>query len=223
MIEIQEYFNAGSKITQLQKLDNNLIAFNTKLHGITIFSHEKHTTKINFTNKYLNFETTALCFSSNSKLLAFANKTIIYVIHTSTNELINTIHTDDDIELITFDLYSNYIITGSKDGRVMQYKHNDNSPLARLCSFPYDRTKPFKKQQNFVSVFASYKNKLAVSGYGGAIFIIDLYSQANKDVIAHEKNHITALCFLNENTLISGDINGTIQILNIKEKKYTKK
>ncbi len=225
MPEIYECLISRSEITQLQVLDNNSIAYSTQLHGIKIFSSDCEV-KINLSSEYLDSQTTAIAFSGNGKLLAFANKDIIYVISISTKKVITKIKTNkENIEILAFDPSSTYIIAGSVNGRVLQYKYNNTSLLARLCSFPYQTktTDMSRIKQNFVSAFAFYKNKIACSGYGGSIFIVDLYSRSYRTIILHNIARTDALCFLDEENIISGNIDGSIHISSLTDKKVYKK
>lgn len=219
MPKVYKCQTARSKIANLKVLDNTLLAYNTKLHGTIILDLNECETKINITNKHLNSNVTAYSFSPNSKMLAFVNKRIIYIIDMQTKSTLQTIQTiDEDIEILSFDSSSTYLIAGSKNGRVLQYKHNKTSLLSRLCSFPHNRSdihQDIKENSNFVSAFASYKNMFASAGYGGAIFVIDLHSQAKKYVITHRRERIDALCFIDENTIISGNNNGNIDITSL--------
>lgn len=218
MRKIDECFRTQSNITQLTALTSDLVACATKSHGVKLFSPETCSVKTTLVSEYLDNKTSAICFTQDGEILAFANKTIIYIIHIPTRRLIKSIDTDGEkIEIMEFDPSSSYIIAGTSNGRVLQYKYDGSVLLSRLCSFPYDRSKEYEKiKKNFVSAFAFYENQIACSGYGGAIFVINLFSQANKDIITHSRSQIDALCFLDENTLISGNIDGAIDIISLK-------
>jgi len=220
MRKIDKCLHTRSEITQLTSLESGSAAYATKLDGIGIFSPKNCATKINLVSEYLNDKTSAICFSQNGEVLAFANGTIIYIIHIATRKLLKSIDTDGEkVEIMEFDPSSNYIIVGSDNGRVLQYKYDGSILLSRLCSFPYERPKEYAKiKKNFVSSLAFYKNQIACSGYGGAIFVVDLLSGANKETITHGKSRIDALCFLDENTIISGNNDGAIDIISLKHK-----
>lgn len=219
MLKIYECQVARSDITELKILDNSLVAYCTRLHGIKIFDYSDCEIKKSIANEYLNSEVSASAFSPNSELFAFVNAQTIHVINLQSKEVIHTIQIyGEDIDILSFDSSSTYIIAGTKTGRVLQYKYNSPSVLARLCSFPHDRSSIYlniNENENFVSSFAFYKNSFACSGFGGAIFIIDLYSHANKCVITHNRTRTDALCFLDEDTLISGNKNGEICITSL--------
>lgn len=221
MLKIYECQSAKSDITELRVLNGSLVAYNTKFHGIKIFDFDECDVKKSIANMYLNSDVSACAFSPNSELFAFVNKQTIYILDIQTKEIIHSIEVnDEEIEIIGFDPSSTYIIAGSKGGRVLQYKTNQSSLLSRLCSFPHDRAdieSKIKDSKNFVSSFAFYKHRFACSGYGGAIFIIDLLTQANKNVISYNKNRIDAMCFLDENTLICGKTDGAVDIIFLNE------
>ena len=224
MPNIQSLLDTGSEVTALKVVDGNLIAFSTKLHGITLFSPQESEVKLNLASKYINAQTKAIAFSANTQLVAIADETHILVIHMPADELIMKIPTEGDIvEILAFDLSSSYIIAGTKNGRVLQYKQNDTSLLSRLCSFPYSQDEDRDKiQHNYVSALTFYKNKLACCGYGGAIFIMDLHSQSNKIVLTHNKIRSDALCFINEHIIVNGDVNGIIHVRSLQNKKMYK-
>lgn len=226
MLKMYECQSAKSDITELKALNDSLVAYGTKFHGIKIFDFNECDVKKSIANMYLNSDVSAFAFSPNSEFFAFVNKETIYILDIETKEIIHTIEVnDEEIEIIGFDPTCAYIIAGSKHGRVLQYKTNQSTLLSRLCSFPYDRTdieSKIKDNKNFVSSFAFYKQRFACSGYGGAVFVIDLLTQANKHIISYNKNRIDALCFLDENTLICGKTDGTVDIVFLNEKESYK-
>jgi len=223
VIEAIECLSTLSTITKIQRLDNNLIAIATDTEGIKIFSYKDCDVKLTISSKYLNKETNSVCFSYDSKLLAFANENIIYIIDIKTYKLINSIKLDKEtVQLMTFSLDSAYIIIGTSEGRVLQYKYNNDLLISRLCSFPYSKIIKSLLKNNFVSSFALYKNMFAVSGYGGSIYILNLFSSTNKNVITDNKLRTDALCFIDDNTLISGNNNGIVNIISLKLATITK-
>lgn len=223
MPEILDCVKARSFVTSLKVLRDGRIAFATKLHGAKICSAEECSIKLNFANVRLNSSTTAICFDNSGKLLAFANDKVIYIVHLESKNILKTINTDgESIQLLIFDDNSQYLIAGSKNGRVLQYRFNSGSLLARLCSFPHEVADRVKIRQNFVSAFAMNENKLAASGFGGTIVVIDIFSRANKIALNNGRSRTNALCFLDNDTLISGNFDGVVKIFSIKNKKILK-
>ncbi len=222
MLKINTCRQARSEITSFEKLTNNTFAFSTKYHGAKIIDANSCDIKLSFKHPDLNFNTTAVCFSPNSKLIAFTTTSYLYIASIHHKKVLQTIALDKNtINILTFDPSSQYIIAGNLDGRVLLFKHNSSEQLSRLCSFPYQRPKS-KIINNFVSSFAFYKNLLAVSGYGGAIFIIDISSFSNKRVLLHGVTAKRALCFLNDKTIVCADNNGNLQFISIYENKTIK-
>lgn len=224
MPNIHSLLDTRSEVTALRVVAGNLIAFSTKFHGIKLYAPQEGEVRLNLASKHINAQTKALAFSGDGQLVAIADELHILIIHMPTHEVIKRISIDNDIvEILAFDLSSNYIIAGTKNGRVLQYKQNDSSLLSRLCSFPYLQDEDRDKiQHNYVSALAFHKNKLACSGYGGAIFIIDLHSQSNKAVLTHDKARSDALCFVDDNIIVNGDINGIIHVRSLKDKRMHK-
>ncbi len=212
---INDCQQARSEITAFTKLRNNSFAFSTAYHGAKIITNKECAIQLGFKDQNLNFKTIAVCFSGDAKLIAFTTKTYLHIANMQENKIIKSIYTDkEELNILAFDLSSQYIVAGSKKGRVLLYKYNSNSQLSRLCSFPHQRTEA-KIKDNFVSSITFQKNLLAVSGYGGAIFIIDIQSRANKISLIHGISTKRALHFLNENTIMSGDDDGNLQIISI--------
>ena len=222
MPKIYECQRAKSDIIRLKVLNDSLVAYNTKFHGIKIFDFEECEIKKNIANMYLNATVSACAFSPDSELFAFIGNKSIYILEIESKNIIHTIEFNDaDVDIISFDPSSNYVITGNKNGRVLQYNIKKQTLLSRLCSFPYDRKEldtASIETKNFVSAFAFYKNTFACSGYGGAVIIFDLFTQSDKIVITHNKARIDALCFLDENTLVCGKDDGKIDIVLLNDK-----
>lgn len=219
---INDCLQARSDITAFTKLNDNSFAFSTKYHGAKIITDQECATGSSFKDENLNFNTSAICFSPDAKLIAYAANNYLYIADIQSKKVIKSIYTEkEQLTILNFDLSSQYIIAGNKEGRVLLYKYNSSLHLARLCSFPYQRPKT-KVKKNFVSSMAFHKNLLAVSGYGGAIFIIDIYSGANKTVLLHGTSRKQTLHFLNENTIISGDNEGNLQLISIRDNSIIK-
>jgi len=212
---INDCLQARSEITAFKKLNNNFFAYSTKYHGAYVINIQECAVFLNFKNENLDFNITAICFSSDAKLIAYSTKTHLHIANMLDKQVIKSIYiNNNDLTILSFDLTCKYIIAGNSEGRVFLFKYNLGSQLSRLCSFPHQRPKK-EIQNNFVSAMAFHKNLLAVSGYGGTIFIIDIYSGSNKHVLLHGISRKNALYFLNENTIMSGDNDGNLQIISI--------
>lgn len=210
MPKIYPYAKERSEIISLNRLNKNILAYATKYSGAKIIDISDQTTKLKLIHSELGSETTAICFSQDAKLMAFANTSVIYVVDLETKGLVKNIKIPNEkIEILTFCSASTYVIAGTDCGRVYQYRYNSSAMLSRLCSFPNiaRRTKT-----NYVSAFSMHKDKLACSGQGGALFVIDLNSKVQRDVLIEQGSRINALCFIDENTLISANVDGDVLI-----------
>ncbi len=218
MLIRNESIKERSEITNLTTLHDNAVAYCTKYHGFKIIDAENHKLLTRVIHKDLGAYTTAVCFSPDSKLLAFANANVINVLSVETKKIIKSIKTaSQKIEILTF--CSNYVIAGTDEGRVFQYRYDNSAVLSRVCSFPYKKG----GQDNYVSAFAVLGNNLAFSGQGGAIYVIDIYTQANKKVLLQQGKRVDALCFIDENVLVSADIDGVILVHDLNDDGVSKK
>ena len=205
---------ARSEIKAFEVLDNDTLAFSTKIHGAKLFSHDNCSALKNLSIELLGSKTTAVAFNQKGTLLAFANNNLIYILDTQTKLLLQTIRTfEGQIEILAFVPDSKYLIAGGKHGRVMQYRYDGRSHLSRLCSFgQYISQKRSRLNNNYVSAFAFYGNIFAVSGYGGIITILKMNSYTNRYNIQASNIRINALCFLDDKRLVSGNVDGVISI-----------
>jgi len=225
MLDISQCLRTRSDILEVKKLDDNLIAMCTSSHGAKVFSLDECSTKSTLTNEHLNFETSSVSFSQNSEFMAFSVKSNIYILHMPSKIAIKTIKVDNEtIEMVEFDLESKYIIATTTSGRVLQYRYDGSSLLARLYSFDVDDTKAQTKDSpSLVSTLAFHKDILAIGGNDGRIFTINLHSRANKTLIQNNNARITSLCFIDSNNIISADNKGNLYFNSLKNKELIKK
>jgi len=206
-----EIINECSTITNLTLLEDNNIAYATHYNGIKIMDSIEHKTLFKILSKELRVSMSAVCFSPDGTLFAFANDNLISILHLKTKQIIKTIKTSKEI-VTSLTFCSDYIIAGTHRGRVLQYRHDNAALLARVCSFPYIYT---KVKENYVSSFAVEENLLACSGKGGAIFVIDIFTQASRTVLLEKGERIDALAFLDNNKLVSANVSGKVIVFDI--------
>ena len=207
---IKEFCKERSPITYLKSLSDGIVSYSTKYSGAKLLNSQDLSTKIKIIHKELNAETTAVCFSPDANYMAFANSNVINILDIHTKKIFKSIKTlSENIELLSFCPNSTYIIAGSQIGRVYQYRYNSTALLSRLCSFTPLQT---KHKNSFVSAFAMHENRLACSGSGGAVYLIDLLSQTQRITLVEKGERVNALCFIDEETLISANISGKILI-----------
>lgn len=220
MPKIYPYTKERSQIVSMSRLNKNSLAYATKYSGAKIMDIHDHSTKLKLVHNELGSKTTAICFSQDAKLMAFANAGVIYIVDLKTKQVIKNIKIPNEIiEILTFCSTSTYVIAGTNCGRVYQYRYNHSAMLSRLCSFPH---KARRSKINFVSAFAMYEEKLACSGQGGALFIIDLHSKIQREILIEQGSRINALCFIDENTLVSANVDGDVLVHSLQDTKEAK-
>lgn len=165
MPKIYECHTARSSITDLKVVDSSFVAYSTLQNGIVILDFEECEIVKSVISRNLNSNVTAVAFSPDSKMFAFVNDKIIYIIDIHTKKTVQNIDTNDEIvTILSFDATSTYIIAGTKSGRVLQYKYDKKAILSRLCSFPHNRESiylKFKEDENYVSSFAFFNSTMA--------------------------------------------------------------
>ncbi|MBA3027115.1 MAG: WD40 repeat domain-containing protein [Sulfurimonas sp.] len=221
MPKIYHHAKERSQIISFSRLNTNSLAYVTKYSGAKIIDINDHTTTLKLVHSELGRETTAICFSQDAKLIAFANNSIIYIVDLATKSLIKNITIPNEkIEILTFCPASTYLIAGTDCGRVYQYRYNNASLLSRICSFPL-KTK--RTKTNFVSALSIHNEKLACSGLGGALFVIDLHSKIRKHILIEQGSRINALCFIDEKTLVSANVDGDVLVHSLAHNKESKR
>jgi len=203
-----------SQITSLSKVNSNFIAYTNNDKNLKIIAPFQCKTIQNIYVDLLSKKTTALAFHKNSSTFVMANGTVLYIINITTQNITQTIHTNDgNIQIVTFVEDTPYIITGTDNGRVVQYRYDGKFEISRLCSFPYNNVHVKRVvQNNYVSALAYNKEYLACSGHGGAVTLIKFNSHASKVTLETSNVQVTALEFLDKNRIIYGNISGNIFI-----------
>jgi len=220
--KITRCFKAYTSILKLSVLENGNTIFATTNSGVRVVDSQDYSVLSNILPEQLSPETSLVLFSQDSRVAAFVNNNEISVMLLATQVIFKTINIPNEkIDIIGFDPSSTYIIIGTDRGRVLQYRFNSSTQLSRLCSFPYLRAdeKFSHKEKNYVSAFAFHNEKFACSGYGGAIYVFNLYSRDNTKIITRLKSRakIESLYFLDDKCLISGNADGIIEIISLEE------
>ena len=224
-MQIIECFASNRKIYSLEEYDNSLIALITRTKSIQIFSPNKCKTLKNIYSDLLKEETTALAFHPKLDLMAIANGETLYIIEAKQHKILETIKTHDgDITILSFVACAPYLISGTKNGRVIQYRYEGKIHISRLCSFPFNRV-GYRAviHDNYVSTIASNKQYVASSGHGGALTLVKFNSHAKKITFTVSESRINSIAFLNEKKIIFANIDGIIFIANIRKNAAIKK
>lgn len=98
------------------------------------------------------------------------------------------------------------------NNRVLQYKYNTSTQIAKLHSFSNTKSKNI-----FTNTITLHENLLACSNHDREIVVINIYTR-RKNIIKTLDFHIETLKFLDKNILLASDVNGSIQAHNLREK-----
>lgn len=216
MPKLRECVYERSPITNLSLSKKNTLAYTTQFAGAKIIDSRRCSQLEKIVLKELNVKSLSPCFSPDSTKLAFANNQTIYIVNLDTKKILKTIRLNiSTVTALTFSADSLYIIVATNKGRILQYRCDSSSLMARLYSLPYNS---HTKSSHYVKKFATYKNKLVCSATDGSLIYIDLDLQKKKSVLIKEGSEINALLFIDETHFLSADNSGVIKIHNLLHK-----
>ena len=81
MRNISEVVQERSEITALALLEDKSVAYCTQYHGARLLDNQDYKTLLKITHQELRLNTTAICFSPDATILAFANNSVINILH----------------------------------------------------------------------------------------------------------------------------------------------
>lgn len=208
MRNAKEFTSARSAIKVLQVIQEKYLALCTEHHGIRLYDIESKKALIQVAHPYLNAQTTALAFSPDGKLVAFYTHPDIHVIHLENRQLLKSINiANDAVTQLCFDLSSTYILVGTQNGRVFQYRYNEDALLYRLCSFAQHPKLP-----NSILSIALHANLMACSSASGELCLLNLYAKTNKTFTTPLQEPITSLAFTTQSELVMATTSGAISL-----------
>ncbi len=212
-----ECLKARSQITSLTLVDSN-ISYSTKFHGLKVISWEYCDKILGFTHEFLNHETTAVAFSPDTHYAVFCTANRLYIVDLQKKILIKSITSiKQTIILLEFDLLSNYIIVGTKEGRILQYKYNESTLLARVISYRYKRMN--NMHGNILTSISFYKEYLISAYFDGTIEITNLYTKVHFKSLKHANCSINTSIMIDEKRVVSGASDGRIYLQDISSNK----
>jgi len=204
-------------------LDNNRLGVCDKAQNFSVINLETHEKEHSFTFKkaYVHQDKASISFSPNGKYIAFCEKdqSVVRIIDIEKQKLHHSFPTGiNRVETLSFDPQSHYLIAGCVTGRVFLWNLFSTGQVSRLSSFPeYTPNILAQPKTNFVSAvcFSPTGQKVATTGYGGSIVITNIYTEVSPLRITPNHVRINALCFIDEKSLCAGNIEGSIDIIDI--------
>jgi len=216
--------NFDDKIVYLCFLHEQKIAIVDKTNNFSILQLPSMEVTQNFTlnHAHAHSEKKNICFSPDGKYLAYSEKeqSVVRIIDIEHQKLYHSFPTlQNRIETLCFDPSSRYLIAGSLTGRVYLWNVFSPGQISRLSSFPeYSTTLLPQTKINYVSAasFSPSGHLIATSGYGGSIVITNIHTEVSPKRITPSHIRINSLCFINEDLLAAGNIEGGVNIINLR-------
>lgn len=216
--------NFDDKIVYLRVLNENKIAIVdlSKSFSILDIGTMEKTHSFNLKHAYANNEKKNISFSPDGKYLAYSEEaqSVVRVIDIQKQKLHHSFATQQNkIETLIFDPSSSYLIAGSITGRVYLWNLFFTGQVSRLSSFPeYTPNTLLQSKINYVSAaaFSSSGNLIATSGYGGSIVVTNIHTEVSPKRITPNHVRINSLCFIDENFLCAGNIEGGLDIIDLR-------
>jgi len=218
------------KIVYLRVLNNNQLAIVDLTNTFSIINIFDMQTQLSFTlkNAYPHDEKKNIAFSPDGNFLAYSeeNQSVVRVIDLQKQKLHHSFPTlQNRIETLCFDPSSSHIIAGSLTGRVYLWNLFAARHISRLSSFPeHSPNTFFQTKINYVSAvsFSPSGSFVATSGYGGSIVITNIHTEVPSKRITPNSIRINSLCFIDEDFLCAGNIEGGLDIIDLRTSQICK-
>lgn len=216
--------NFDDKIVYLSVLNDNKIAIADLTKSFSIIDTQTMEKTHSFTLKhaYTHNEKKNICFSPDGNYLAYSeeSQSVVRIIDIQKQKLHHSFPTQQNkIETLCFDPSSSYLIAGSLTGRVYLWNLFCTGQVSRLSSFPeYAPNTLLQSKINYVSAatFSPSGNLVATSGYGGSVVITNIHTEVSPKRITPNRIRINSLCFINEDFLCAGNIEGRLDIIDLR-------
>ncbi len=222
--------NIDDTIVYLSILDNEKLAIVDKSHNFYLIDlatmEKEHTFK--FKQAHVHSEKKCISFSPDGKYLAYSEKeqSVVRVIDLQKQKLHHSFPTlQNQIETLCFDPSSHYLVAGSITGRVYLWNLFATGQVSRLSSFPEYTPQLFTQPKvNYVSsaCFSPSGDLVATSGYGGSIVITNIRTEVSPKRISPNHVRINSLCFIKEEFIVAGNIEGSIDVISLKNSQTQK-
>ncbi len=217
-------------IVYISVLDDDRIAVVDSSKHFTIIElpSMKHIKEFHFKHAQAHREKQSVCFSPNGRYLAFSEKdqSVVRVIDIERQTLHHSFATlNNPMETLCFDPSSHYLVAGSITGRVFLWNLFSSGQVSRLSSFPEYTPHLFSRPKlNYVSsaCFSPSGKLVATTGYGGSIVITNIHTEVSPKRITPNHVRINTLCFIGEQYLAAGNIEGGLDIIDLRTSQVDK-
>ena len=202
--------------------DNRLaVVDSSKQFTIVELQTMKHIKELSLKQAEGHREKKGTCFSPDGRYLAFNEKdqSVVRVIDIEKQTLHHSFPTlNNPMETLCFDPSSHYLVAGSITGRVFLWNLFSSGQVSRLSSFPEYTPHLFSQPKiNYVSAacFSPSGKLVATTGYGGSIVVTNIHTEVSPKRITPNHVRINTLCFIGEQLIAAGNIEGGIDIIDL--------
>lgn len=151
-------------------------------------------------------------FDPHNMRLVFGSKekNVLHIVDLYQKKLLNRFELDQQSPTaIAFSPDGSHFVCGTDQGRVLLWRHDTNTMVSRLHSFPEYTSLYTKPKINFVSALTFQDNMLATSGYGGNIVLTNYRTQTQTQRFHPGPMKNQAILFYDE-ALVSGNQDGVL-------------
>lgn len=208
----EKFLETHSRVSQLEAFGEDTLAFTTRYHGAYLYNTKERKIRSHITHEHLNSQTLSTCLSPNGAFLAFSTSNCVYIFDAYEAIPVQKISlSKQNVQTLCFDSSSCYLIVGTQDGAVLQYKLYGQFLLSRLFAVES------QKEKRAIEVLASSHTLLGCGTQDGTLLVMNLLSKRYRLKKQLTYRPITALHFVDENTLVCSDANGVLWLIDLKE------
>lgn len=201
-----------SPVSLIHPLQSPMLGIVTAAHDVYLYNTQTQTSEKLLHLNVPDEADVLYAFDAHSTRLLFGLKEgkTLHMIDARHKKLINRFKlAQQSPTVIAFSPEGTYFVCGTNQGRVLLWRCDSTTLVARLHSFPEFTSLYARPKTNFVSALAFDGKHLATSGYGGTIVVTDYQSQMQTKRFHPGTMKINTLLFY-KNTLIAGNQEGTL-------------
>lgn len=225
MFPLNNVIKRDEEIIELKYIDESSIAYSTKSQGIVIVNINKHKQMLNLKTNTQKSSFFLFDLSHNKKRLAYVSDGYIYVLDTTFEDdekyfrsakVIIKIAINYKATVMKFDPTSNFILVGTEDNIVYQYRYNSLYIISKYHLFDNS-----KKRTKGISALTFDEDILYISGNRGDLVAVNIYSKIAKNLFTKESTSINEILLQGKEKLLTVHANGDLRIVSLQEpKKY---
>jgi len=208
-----------SPVIYIKILYDTRVVFLTQHRHIIFYNPKTTEQKILQLDSHAYFEKNRVTVSTQGDFIAYVHndKKTLHIIETKANKIMHSFSAyKQEIDIISFDPTSRYLIIGTSKGRLLEYSLTSKSFMDRLTSFPEHRaSEMIGFKTNYISAMTFKENLLLSSGYGGSVVLTNLHTHTDSKRFHNGRSRIDALAFINHDLFLEGNDQSTLKKVSI--------